>query len=186
VTSTARQLLLIPNLISLARLALIPVFVWLLWIDEPVAAGFLFAFIGGTDWIDGYLARRLDQVSEVGKALDPVADRLAVVVALVGGLVTGYLPRWFAALLLLREVVMAVAVLYAMGKAGIRLDVLWIGKLATVLVYGAVAGFYVGIGGDIWLIELASWLAGIPGLVLYYYVAGQYLIELRQALRRAS
>ena len=71
----------IPNAVSLVRLLLIPVFVWLVLIEQTAWAGVLLGFIGATDWIDGYLARRLDQVSEVGKMLDPVADRLAVAVA---------------------------------------------------------------------------------------------------------
>ena len=69
----------LPNAISVIRIGMVPVFVWLLLgSDSPAAAGWLLAVIGGTDWIDGFLARRLDQVSEIGKFLDPAADRLAV------------------------------------------------------------------------------------------------------------
>ena len=75
----------VPNGVSLVRLALIPVFVWLLVIGEYGWAGILLAVIGATDWIDGYLARRLNQVTEIGKFLDPLADRLAVAVAVIGG-----------------------------------------------------------------------------------------------------
>ena len=63
--------------------------------------------IGATDWVDGYLARRLDQVSELGKLLDPVADRLAVASAVVGGLIAGVLPPWFAWALIVREALIA-------------------------------------------------------------------------------
>ena len=69
----------IPNGISFGRLLLVPWFVWLVFVPEDyTAAGLLLGFIGGTDWIDGYLARRLNQVSKVGEFLDPLADRLAV------------------------------------------------------------------------------------------------------------
>ena len=59
------------------RLLLVPVFLWLLHIDEIASAGWLLAFIGATDWVDGFLARRLGQESELGRKLDPIADRLA-------------------------------------------------------------------------------------------------------------
>ena len=86
-------MLTIPNLISVIRLGLIPVFLWLLLArDNPFAAGWLLGGIAATDWVDGYLARRLDQVSEVGKFLDPLADRIAIIAAVIGGLISGYLP----------------------------------------------------------------------------------------------
>ena len=80
-------ILTLPNLISVVRLALIPLLWWWMATDHVAAAGWLLGVIGSTDWIDGYLARRLNQVSEVGKFLDPLADRLAVAAAVVGGLV---------------------------------------------------------------------------------------------------
>ena len=90
-------MLTIPNLISLVRLALVPVFLWLVFAkNNVVGAGWLLGLIGSTDWIDGYLARRLGQVSKVGEFLDPLADRLAVAAAVVAGLMEGILPAWFA------------------------------------------------------------------------------------------
>ena len=68
----------VPNTISLIRLALIPVFVWLVVQGDYGPAGLLLGVIGATDWLDGYLARRLDQVTELGKFLDPLADRIAI------------------------------------------------------------------------------------------------------------
>ncbi|MBP1632754.1 MAG: phosphatidylglycerophosphate synthase, partial [Acidobacteria bacterium] len=66
------RILTIPNVISLARLAMVPLFLWLLFgADSPLAAGLLLGAIGATDWVDGFLARRLNQVSELGKLLDP-------------------------------------------------------------------------------------------------------------------
>lgn len=92
-------ILTIPNVISIIRLLLVPVFIWLVVIDEIGWAGILLGFIGATDWIDGYLARRLNQVSEIGKFLDPLADRLAVIVAVIAGLIADVLPAWFGSTL---------------------------------------------------------------------------------------
>ena len=166
-------MLTIPNLISLIRLGLIPVFLWLLFgRDNPFAAGWLLGLIGSTDWIDGYLARRLNQVSEVGKFLDPLADRLAVVTAVVGGLITGDLPAWFAWALIVREVLIGVGAVVVALKGHTKLDVRNIGKLATLLLYSAVAWFFVSAEWA-WT-EVIAWGAGVPGLILYYIVGFQY------------
>ena len=180
-----RAALTLPNAISVARICLVPVFVWLLVVEERVAeAGWLFGFIGATDWVDGYLARRLNQVSEAGKFLDPVADRLAVGAALVFGLITGDLPRWFAAAILVREVVISIGGLY-LGALGVRLDVRNLGKAATLLVYASIGWYLVGSGMDVDPLIWLAWALGIPGLVLYYVVAYRYLADARQALRAA-
>jgi cardiolipin synthase len=177
-----RDLLKIPNLVSLARLALIPVFVWLIAIDEYGWAGILFAVIGATDWIDGYLARRLDQVTEVGKLLDPVADRLAVAVAVVGGLVTGVLPAWFAWAIIVREVAVGSGAIYGWRHGVTRLDVRWLGKAATFGLYASVAWIYIGRGFDVdWLADLAI-IGGIPALIMYYWVAVEYVGDMRLAI----
>src|SRR5688572_30048100 len=85
--------LTVPNLVSGVRILAIPYF-WYVLIGQDrvgLAAALIF-LIGSTDWIDGYLARRLNQVSELGKLLDPLADRLMIASAVVAGLVAGVLP----------------------------------------------------------------------------------------------
>ena len=176
----------IPNVISLIRLALIPVFVWLLVISEYGWAGVLLGVIGATDWIDGYLARRLGQVTEVGKFLDPLADRLAVAVAVVGGLLTGVLPAVFGIALIVREVFIGIGAAYGWSRGVTKLDVRYIGKLATLLLYFSISLFYGGVGFDLDVMVVAAWLTGIPGLVLYYCVAVQYLFDMQRALADAG
>ena len=178
-----RDALTIPNLISVLRLLLVPVFLWLVFGEGEIAwAGVLLGVIGATDWIDGYLARRLDQVSEVGKFLDPLADRLAVFVAVIAGLIKDILPAWFAWALILREVVIGFGALYGWTRGVTKLDVRWLGKTATLLLYAAITGFYLAEGFDLpWLFWI-SLLVGTIGLVLYYVVAFQYLGDLRAAI----
>ncbi len=175
-------MLTIPNLISLIRLGLIPVFVWLVaGRDDPLAAGLLLGVIGSTDWVDGYLARKLDQVSEVGKFLDPLADRIAMVVALIAGLITGYIPAWFAWALIIRESIIAVGAIVVALQGHTTLAVRDMGKLATLLLYFSVSWFFVGADWSPGLI--IAWIAGIPGLILYYVVGVQYAGDAITAIR---
>ena len=173
----------VPNIISVIRLLLVPVFLWLLHIDEVAAAGWLLGFIGATDWVDGYVARRFNQVSEVGKFLDPLADRLAVLAAVVGGLIYGVLPAGFAIALIVREILIGIGALVVGLKVGSKLEVRWLGKLATLMLYFAIAWWYLGVGYDAeWLIWAAR-LVGWPGLVIYYVVGVQYLGDAMRMLR---
>ena len=173
----------IPNLVSFVRLLMIPLFLWLLLVqDEVAAAGWLLGIIGATDWVDGYLARRLNQVSEIGKFLDPLADRLAVASALVGGLVAGVLEPWFAWALIIREGLIAVGALFLGARLGAKLAVRDLGKLATLMLYAAIAWLFVGIGTPWPWLEVLGWIVAVPGLILYYIVGVQYFMDARVLL----
>jgi cardiolipin synthase len=177
----------LPNMVSFVRLLMVPVFLWRLLVeDEVAAAGWLLGIIGATDWIDGYLARRLDQVSELGKLLDPVADRLAVASAVVGGLIAGVLAPWFAWALIIREALIAGGALFVGARVGRKLAVRDLGKLATLLLYAAIAWLFIGIGTPLRWLEIAGWLVGIPGLALYWIVGFQYLNDARVLLDEES
>ncbi len=177
------QLWNVPNVISLLRLALIPLFVWLVVVDQYGWAGVLLGVIGATDWIDGYLARRLGQVTEVGKFLDPLADRIAVAVAVIAGLITGVLPTWFAIALIVRELVIGIGAAYGWTQGVTKLDVRYLGKVATLLLYFAISFFYGGAGFAplSWMTTVAV-ILGVPGLVIYYWVAVQYFFDMREAI----
>lgn len=173
----------VPNTISFIRIALVPLFIWLVFEPESYGwAGVLLGVIGATDWIDGYLARRLNQVTELGKFLDPLADRIAVAAAVVAGLISGVLPPWFAIALIARELAVAVGAAYGWRNGVTKLDVRFLGKAATLALYVSIAGFYIGVGFDaMWALWIA-YLFGIPGLVMYYWVAVQYLGDMRSAV----
>jgi cardiolipin synthase len=148
-----------------------------------LAAALIFA-IGSTDWIDGYLARRLNQVSEFGKLLDPLADRLMIASALVGGLIAGVLPGLFGWPLLVREVVVGIGTIILASKGLGTLQVRWLGKAATFGLYGAIPSFYL-VAADIqpWFFAPPAWIAGSVGLILYWYVGWLYIQEIGQRLR---
>lgn len=174
----------IPNLVSFARLAAIPYFWWVLLAEERVGLAALLIFlIGSTDWVDGYLARKLDQVTELGKMLDPVADRLMIASAVIGGLIAGVLPGVIAWPLLVRESLVVSGVLLLAARGLEKLPVRPLGKMSTFLLYGAVPSFYL-VAAEIapWLFGPPAWIAGVVGLILYWWVAGEYFADIRSRL----
>jgi cardiolipin synthase len=182
----ARQVLTLPNLITLARLACLPVFLWLLFGKEDrVAAAALLAVLGITDWVDGYLARHLDQVSELGKILDPVADRLLFFVGAGGILIDGSVPTWFAVIVLVRETLVGGATIALAALGARRIDVTWFGKAGT---FGLMIAFplFLASNSNLFWADTAgvlAWVAGIPGLALSLYAAVLYVPIARRALR---
>jgi cardiolipin synthase len=180
----------VPNLISVVRLAFVPVFLWLLWAeDRPVAAAALFAVLGATDWIDGYIARRFDQGSELGKILDPTADRVLLVAGALALLLEG-LPvavDVMLVIILVREVLIA-AVTVGLALAGARrIDVVWAGKAGTLAIMFALPMFlaaeYVTNDPLRALLAFGGWCFSISGIALGYYAAMKYLPAARVALR---
>ena len=109
--------------------------------------------IASTDYLDGVLARKLGQVSEIGKFLDPLADRLVVFASVVGGLLAGLVPPWLGWPLLAREAVIGLITLYLLSKLKLRVTVRQLGKVATGLVFLAVPLYYLagtGIAPGFW------------------------------------
>ncbi len=181
------RIVTVPNIISVARILAIPLFLWWLFTDRVAAAAILLLILGSTDWVDGYIARRFDQVTELGKALDPVADRLAIFAAGVGGLIVGVLPAWFFWPLLVREVVLALLATYLQARHKQRVEVRWLGKAATFLIYGAVPSFFLSAGDVVpALFEPAAIIAGVIGLVLYWVTLVQYLSDARRLIQESK
>jgi cardiolipin synthase len=179
------RILTVPNVITLVRLACLPVFVWLLLgRDAPAAAAALLAALGATDWVDGYIARRFDQVSTVGKVLDPVADRLLFFTAIVSIIISGDAPLWVCVAVLVREGVVAVVTLVLAALGARRIDVTWFGKAGTFSLMFAFPLFLAG-SSDIaahGLATFAAWCFAIPGLVFSYYSAFLYVPLASRAL----
>jgi cardiolipin synthase len=182
-----RRILTLPNAISLARLACVPAFLWLLLAeDDRVAAALLLAVLGATDWVDGWIARHFDQGSELGKVLDPTADRVLLVFAGVALLVDGSLPLWVGIAVLAREAVISAAVVALAAAGARRIDVQWAGKAGTLALMFALPGFLFAdaLSGAGWVVVLAAtWVFTIGGLVLGYYAAFTYIPLARAALR---
>ena len=185
------RLLTVPNVITVVRLLCLPLYVWLLLgRNDRLAAGLVLGLLGATDWVDGWIARRWNQVSTAGKVLDPVADRLLFFVGIGAIIIDGAAPLWFCLAVLAREVVVAVTTLVLAALGARRIDVTWYGKAGT---FGLMFAFPAFLWGNAdWALSTAflviAWIAAVPGLVLSYYAAALYVPIAARALRegRAS
>jgi cardiolipin synthase (CMP-forming) len=124
--------LTVPNALSFLRLLGVPLFLWLLL--GPQADGWALVVLmasGITDWLDGRLARALDQYSRLGELLDPLADRLYTVATLVAFLIRGIVPWWVLVLIIGRDVVVSAALPLLRRKGYLAFPVLYVGKAAT-------------------------------------------------------
>ena len=176
----------IPNLLTLLRFCCLPLFLYLLFgKDNRAAAAWLLTALGLTDWVDGFIARRFDQVSEFGKIFDPTVDRLFFFVSAIAIIIDGSIPLWFAFAVLFREVAVGLTMVIATFAYGMeRFDVTWWGKTATFLLMGAVPSFLIS-NGDVWesdFFGVLAWILGIPGLVLSYGTGIAYIPKVREGI----
>ncbi len=189
---SARQWLTVPNGITLTRLALIPVFVWLLFgTGHRALAAWLLGILGATDWVDGFAARRLHQVSAVGKVLDPAADRVLVMTGLICVALAGGVPWWFAGATLAREVLVSGMTLGLAALGAARIDVLWWGKVSTFALMTTYPAFLLTSNANHRHLATwqewgrgACWTIGVLGLALSWAVLAGYARPAREALRQ--
>jgi cardiolipin synthase len=183
--AASAAVLTVPNLVSFGRILAIPLFTWLIVHPGTEAMGLVvFGAVSATDWIDGWIARRSGKVSELGKLLDPTADRLAIAAALVALVARGAFPAWAAVAILARDGALLSAGAALLGLRKLRIEVRTVGKLATMalmlgvpavawanldLPFGAVAGWF-------------GWAAFWSGIVAAYVAAGLYAGDARRAL----
>jgi cardiolipin synthase (CMP-forming) len=176
----------VPNVISFARLLGVPLFLYLLLGPHyDVAAVVVLALGGTTDWVDGYVARRLGQVSRLGELLDPFADRLYILATLLGFTVREIVPWWLTVALLSREAVLGVALLVLRRHGYGPPPVHYVGKTGTfvllaafpILLLAAAVPATEAVAGPI------GWGAAWWGLGLYWAAAVLYLSQTSQLVR---
>lgn len=181
------RVLTVPNLISAARLSLVPVFAFLfLKGGHDLASFVVLAVIGSTDWVDGFVARKTGQVSRLGKLLDPVADRVAIIVFLACFAFRGTIALPIAAALLLRDVLVSIAFPILEARGYPRIPVNFVGKAATFIIYTGLgfAGMSLIVPTDLGeLISAASRYLLIVGAVLYWVAAALYVRQIVKAAR---
>jgi cardiolipin synthase (CMP-forming) len=153
--------------------------------DTRLAGFILAAVVLSTDWVDGLIARRTGQVTELGKLLDPLADRLAMAAALITLAAIDLIPWWVAGVVLVRDAVVLFAAVFLAATRGPRIDVRPIGKYATfTLMWGipAIAWGNAGLPLDD-AVRVFGWVWFVVGTVEYYAAAAAYAVDLQRAFR---
>ena len=178
----------LPNAISVARLAGVPVFLWLVLVPHADwwAVGLLIA-AGLSDWLDGKLARAWNQQSRLGQVLDPAADRLYIAAILIGLAVRGIIGWWLVAVLVSRELVLGVALLALRRHGYGPLQVSFVGKAATLCLLYAFPLLFIGdhTGPVATAARVIGWAFVIWGTALYWWAAALYLAQARQVIADA-
>ncbi|MFH1054113.1 MAG: CDP-diacylglycerol--glycerol-3-phosphate 3-phosphatidyltransferase [Candidatus Woesearchaeota archaeon] len=168
---TSRNILNIPNQITIARIILIPIFILTLFLpigNNNIIAAFIFLIIALTDHLDGYLARKLNQITDFGKLIDPLADKLLVLSALIfliGRDPVG-IPAWIAYLLIVRDIV--IIGLRSCDKEKVILSASWWGKAKTVAEMVGIFAILLNLEIGVYILVLAVILSWISGIIYIY------------------
>ena len=175
----------LPNAISGLRLLGVPLFLWLVLGPEADVLALLVLMVSGiTDWLDGFLARRLDQASKLGEILDPVADRLYILAVVVGLAVRDIIPWWVALILPARDAFLWCLVPFLRTRGYSALPVHFLGKAATFNLLYAFPLLFIGDGtGTIATLgKMFGWAFAIWGIGLYWWAGVLYAWQVRKLL----
>lgn len=175
----------VPNLISMARLAGVPVFLWLVLVPEADGWALGLLMLSGlTDYLDGYLARKLNQTSALGEILDPVADRLYILAVVLGLALREIIPWWVAVILPLRDLLLWGLVPFLRTRGYSALPVHFLGKAATFNLLYAFPLLLLGDGTGVVasLAKVFGWAFAIWGIGLYWWAGVLYAWQVRRLL----
>lgn len=183
-----KQLLTLPNMLSIVRLLLVPVFLWLLLVSEEGIALITLIVASATDYLDGYFARRLNQVTRIGQLLDPAADRLYILATLIGLAATAHIPVWLPFVIIGRDVLLLVTYPMLASRGYGPLPVHFVGKAGT---FALLYAFPLLMLVDVWqgaenLVLPVAWAFAIWGIGLYWWAGFLYLRQLVQIVKSTS
>ena len=196
----SNRIFTVPNLISAIRLCLVPIFLILLLNGFDLAATFLFALAAGTDWVDGQIARRTNQVSKLGQLLDPAVDRILMIVGVAGLFIVGRIPLWIIVFVVARDLLLLVGGAYLLNRWKRRVAVIYPGKVATTLLFVGFAALLLNwpIPQGIGVVD-ASWLPGLnsdpyswgiwfvyAGMILALFTTVYYVVAALREIRAAK
>jgi cardiolipin synthase len=187
----SQELKSVPNMLSILRLLLVPVFLWLLIADQFLIAFLVLMFASFTDWLDGFIARKFNQITSLGKVLDPSADRLFILATLIGLTMNEIIPAWLAIVIVARDVLLLIGYPISASHGYGPLPVHFLGKAATFALLYALPLLLLA---DVWpsaeaVILPLAWGFAYWGIGLYWVAGFVYLAQLRQLIsleRRSS
>ncbi|MET4002628.1 MULTISPECIES: CDP-alcohol phosphatidyltransferase family protein [Arthrobacter] len=172
----SNAILTIPNLITVVRFLGTPLFVWLVLAREEYGWGvFVLAMMGCTDWIDGYVARKLHQTSQLGRIMDPLADRVALVAVTITLVLADILPLWLLLLLVIPDVVLLAVTLYFFrGDADLKVTML--GKTRTAALMVGTPMLLLAKALDSEFTFVLAWLILFAGMVMHVIAFSRYMV----------
>jgi cardiolipin synthase len=184
-SEVSSRILTVPNLLSFFRLALVPVFLVLILVGADLVALVVLVVSSISDYLDGVIARRFKQVSRLGQLLDPAADRLFIFAALIGLTARGIIPWWFIAIVVGRDVLLAVLGITLANYGYGPLPVHHLGKLATFSLLFALPILMLGYAfpGAAVVTNPLGWAFAIWGAFLYWWAGIVYAIETARVIR---
>lgn len=181
------RILTVPNLLSALRLVGVPVFLWLILVPQAdLWAVVVLVLAGVSDYLDGKIARKWNQISRLGQILDPLADRLYILATLVGLLIRGIIPLWLVVVLIGRDIVLGLILVVIKRRTGlVGLPVHFLGKLATFCLLYAFPLILLGAGtGTIASVCLVlGWAFALWGTGLYLWAAVLYVEQAVRLIR---
>ncbi|MEY4989834.1 MAG: hypothetical protein RIS08_60 [Actinomycetota bacterium] len=184
--SLSQELRSVPNLLSLLRLVLVPVFLWLLLADHLVWALAVLAAAGASDWLDGVIARKFNQITELGKVLDPAADRLYIFATLIGLTINGNIPLWLAVVIIARDVMLLLVYPMLASHGYGPLPVHFLGKAGTFALLYALPLLLMA---DIWpqanfVVLPLAWAFAYWGIAMYWIAGFIYVKQVKKLLSK--
>lgn len=178
----------VPNLISMVRLLMVPVVLVLILQRQYIPAVIVLVIAGVSDWLDGVIARRFNQMSQLGKVLDPIADRLFIAVTLTGMAIQGLVTWWVLAVIIAREAAVGITIPILARRGYPGYPVHFAGKAGTSALMYAFPLLLIAsldnIVGEI--AAVVGWAAVFWGIFLYWYAGVLYLIQFKQVMRSRS
>jgi cardiolipin synthase len=180
------RVLTVPNLLSVLRLAGVPLFLWLVLGPEADFWALVLLMVSGfSDYLDGNLARRLNQTSSLGQVLDPVADRLYILAVVIGLVLRDIIPVWLAVILPMRDVLLFSLVPFLLTRGYSALPVHYLGKAATAALLYAFPLLLLGDDEGVVasVAEIVGWAFTIWGVGLYWWAGLLYAWQVRRLLR---
>jgi cardiolipin synthase len=180
-----QQLRTVPNLLSLLRLALVPVFLVLILNGFNIEAVIVLIVASVTDYLDGYFARKLNQETRLGQLLDPAADRLYIFATLIGLSVVGYIPIWLPMIVIGRDLLLLFTYPILASRGYGPLPVHYLGKAGTfALLYAFPLLLIASAFPDVSLFVLpVAWAFAWWGIGLYWWAGFVYLAQVRSVVK---
>ncbi len=184
-TTVSSRIVTVPNALSFFRLLLIPVFLVLLLTHEYLTALITLVVSSVTDFVDGFVARKFNQVSRVGQLLDPAADRLFIFSTLIGLAWGGFVPWWLAGVIIARDVLLLILGVVLANYGYGPLPVHHLGKMGTFALLFAMPVLVLGATFPA-IDQIANpfgWAAALWGIFLYWWAGVIYALEAGRIIR---